>query len=195
MMEEIKYRLAEKLEEDIKNEFGEGVGLSIAGSIISSAGFGFCYLGMYALSKDFHLSGGDAYPRIVGDFIISAIGLTILGGGVRILIGGYRSFRDCRKLSIDEENKELRKKFREQQIQDNTELEQGRKQVIYFGGNLEEYERWKGYGCEIMDPSILSISPATKKWALPILRNGLEALVNCSDGYRGLPVRKKQDKS
>lgn len=73
--------------------------------------------------------------------------------------------------------------------------------VIKFEGNLSEYERFKGYECEILGPQIdLGKDPSTsplKEKLRSYYEDGIEAIVN----YRswsyyewGLPIRKKRPK-
>ncbi len=82
--------------------------------------------------------------------------------------------------------------------------------LILFYGSLEEYERWKGYKCEIIAPSYEipecdedNYDDELGEEDVEMAKKGIEAVVNVQDFPRtthdsyyhpskGLPVRKKK---
>ena len=77
--------------------------------------------------------------------------------------------------------------------------------VIRFRGILQDYERWKGYECEVLGPSFRLPYSAhfINDDSIKIYNEGIEALVNYQDyvsghGFAhdvepvGLPIRKKR---
>ena len=92
---------------------------------------------------------------------------------------------------------------------EDTEMEkllQKASQIIYFPGNVEEYEKFRGYKVEIMDTEgcdkgvtardlFIRYIGERKEIVDNLLNNDLEALVNLvqlNDATYGLPVRKKR---
>ncbi len=76
------------------------------------------------------------------------------------------------------------------------------KRITQFRGSVTDYERWRGYGCEILGPSYeIPYSDSLNDEDQFMYENGIEAIVNIQD-YQGgpgvynrqtagLPVRKK----
>lgn len=75
--------------------------------------------------------------------------------------------------------------------------------IIYFEGNLDEYERWKDYKCgecEILEPNFNHIP--THEYGIrdsdrELYKKGIEAVVNYRKGemelyyHSGIPVKRK----
>lgn len=74
--------------------------------------------------------------------------------------------------------------------------------ITLFNGSLAEYERWKGYECEILGPSYAIPFSELDDEDLDMHKKGIEAIVNVQyfvsgpevydEPTVGLPVRKKK---